>query len=120
MLILYGVRVTPSTVWNLMPWSWLIDWATGFSSVLDYVTDRSFNNLTAKYAYAMKQTSTTIVHNHVARLVDGPVYMSWEQAIDSKCRQEASPFGFDLVKDDIIDNPLRVAILSALGIGRLL
>lgn len=60
MQIVLGMDLSPSTAWQLMPWSWLIDW---FSNVGDYLVQ--FNNtcpVKATPPCVMTHTQTIEIH----------------------------------------------------------
>jgi hypothetical protein len=57
-LALFGALPTPELLWEVLPWSWLIDW---FSNVGDVVSNASLNavdNLVTLYSYTMKKVTT--------------------------------------------------------------
>lgn len=56
-LALFGALPTPELLWNVLPWSWLVDW---FANVGDIVSNASMNavdNLTTRYSFVMRQIS---------------------------------------------------------------
>jgi hypothetical protein len=114
---LYGARLTPSTVYQIIPWSWLGDWATNAGDVIDNVSTQFSDNLTAKYAYVMRHTykanhNSSTIHFHGG----GTSHCSWTQEIETKTRTGASPFGFGLSPDQLTGR--QISILAALGISR--
>lgn len=120
MLRLYGVKLSPSVIWNLTPWSWLTDWFGNAGDVVDNITAQNTDNLAAKYAYIMRHKHTSYVNDSTIYLhgagSDG-VRCTWSTRLDTKARVEASPFGFGLTGGGI-DSPYRAAILGALGLTR--
>lgn len=108
---------TPSLVWNILPWSWLVDW---FSNVGDIITNISGNaaaNLVMPYGYAMGHKWTETSRYASTRLYNyGWVTASSHIRKDRKRRAKASPFGFEVELPDLSTRQL--AILAALGLSR--
>lgn len=115
-LRLYGLRVSPSLVWELTPWSWLIDWGTNAGDVIDNISSRYLDNTVNKYAFIMCHKRRRAVNASTLYFTSGNVNMVWSQDIETKCRVAASPFGFGLTLDDL--SMRQLSILAALGISR--
>ena len=114
---LFGADVTPSLVWELTPWSWLIDWVSNVGDVFSNATDPGLaQNLAAKYAYVMGESwiklSLTTKLNSIT-----PVATTFDYFLTRKVRVAANPFGFGLTWDGL--SPRQWSILSALGITRM-
>jgi len=115
---LYGMDVTPSVVWNLIPWSWLVDWFTNVGSVITNLDNGLAKNLAAKYAYVMGTQETKIsIETNVNYVFHGPVTYVHETLISRKTRTQANPFGFGLSWSTL--TPRQWSILGALGISRM-
>jgi hypothetical protein len=118
-MTLYGLRVSPATVWKLTPWSWLADWFYNVGNVIQYVTAIDYDGLQSRYAYVMRTREE--VYNYESILFNwfksGDVFPSWEVFVKSKDRTQApSPLGFDLTWDNL--SPKQLAIAAALGISK--
>lgn len=122
---LYGLEITPSLCWELMPWSWFHDWNFGFGNVLKNFSNDLYDNLVAKYAYVMRhrrsvrsyQLNTAILGDQeCARVPSGQLGIQTVVGTECKERCEASPFGFGLMESNY--TPSQIAILAALGISR--
>lgn len=112
-----GLRVNPSTVWKVMPWSWLVDWFSNVGDVIDNFASAALDDMTATYAYIMRHLVRRITHRAIVHLYDGrDVECFWELDIDSKRRDKANPFGFGLSYGDLSTRQLM--ILAALGLSR--
>jgi hypothetical protein len=112
MLHYYGVGVTPNVVWELTPWTWLVDW---FSNVGDNVANLSAmfaDQLVSREAYVMCHAKKLAVNDSTIFLRDGDVKCLWYQEIETKKRTMANPYGFGLSFDDLSERQL--AILTAL------
>lgn len=114
---LFGLELTPSLVWELLPWSWLVDWFSNVGEVLATVSGTGpVQNLVAKYAYVMGTKVTRVRLESVAKL-SPPVTLTWDWRISRKSRVEANPFGFGVTWESL--SPRQWSILGALGITRL-
>lgn len=119
-----GALPTPSLVYELMPWSWLLDYFGNLGDIIDNMSyGTAAENLVAKYAYVMStykfrvDYSTTFtlrktIGTNSAGLRDFQCFYSNEFV--NKWRVPANPFGFGTSWDL---NPGQLAILTALGIS---
>lgn len=114
---MYGLSISPSLLWELTPWSWLVDWCSNFGDVISNLDNGLAENLAAKYAYVMGTTCSNYTVESTADLVGGALTNSWSFSIERKERSAASPFGFGLTSSDFSGR--QWSILSALGLSRL-
>lgn len=134
--VLYGYRSTPATVYEVMPWSWLIDWFANVGDILSNMSTNAVENETLTNSYSMKEISLrriVEVRTHWDDAVMNPpgssnypdFFMSvpagsesltYESVKTNKLRQQASPFGFGLKTGDF--TPRQLAILAALAVSR--
>jgi hypothetical protein len=120
--LLLGLDLNPDVMWNLMPWSWLIDWAVNIGPVLTNVSLFARDDLTLRYGYTMEQTIVTQQcyfpglrpNVGVQGALPSSTYGTWEGV--RKKRIEQSPFTLGLVNQAL--SLRQLAILSALGITR--
>jgi hypothetical protein len=117
MAMLYGLTPSPSLIWELTPWSWLIDWWSNAGDCISNISSTLFDNLAAKYAFVMAKTSYKVTYEGSANLNSRHVHGSWDAEYSRKSRAAASPFGFGLTGDDF--STRQWSILSALGLTRL-
>jgi len=118
---IYGSYVSPSVVYNAIPWTWLIDW---FSSVGDLVeaTDMGVaDRLAADYFYVMYETGRwRETHSWgTFRGVQGQrvrVDAFTKNSRVRKTRYQGNPFGLPAGK--VPTNPMQLSILAALGYSR--
>jgi len=112
--LLFGGGINPSLLWELTPWSWLIDWFSNAGDVFSNLDNNLAENLAAKYAFVM----CTITREIINRSFHEPTgSASWSLAINRKSRTAASPFGFSLSDSDLTTR--QWSILGALGISRI-
>lgn len=116
---LQGLTITPAVLWELVPFSWLIDWFTETGDFLNSQSDSGLvNNLAAKYAYIMGHTRTEASVRSITNYCDGSSQMLiFPYKIERKQRVGASPFGFGLKSADLSGR--QIGILASLGITRM-
>jgi len=113
-----GISLTPDTVWNLQPWSWLIDWYSNADSVLRNWTNWALFNQVLWYGYIMEHS----VHQY-QYVFTGPTGIkglsscpSLTTVAETKVRRAATPYGFGVSQASLTTR--QKAILAALGIAR--
>jgi hypothetical protein len=117
-----GVRAQADTLWELTPWSWLVDWIANVGSVLSNAVSFQNDELVMRYGYLMRRTRiTTVCSAHFDRPVGDTgqrqdLIVSNTFRSDVKERMRATPFGFGLTTDAFSGR--QWAILAALGISR--
>lgn len=116
---LYGLSLTPETLWNLTPWSWAVDWVSNVGDVISNLSDWAFDGLVLRYGYVMEHTLVTDTYSFV-----GPTGFKSKDArpafvtlvSETKQRRKATPFGFGLNWNGF--SPRQWAIVTALGITK--
>jgi len=112
-----GTRFTPSTFWELSPWTWLSDWFFDVGSFMSNISYLADDNLVMRYGYVMHEiraTRTRTVSD--ITLVPGvvaPTSFSTYHNIVVKMRKQATPYGFGINVSGL--NPKQWSILGALG-----
>lgn len=115
--IIFGTMPTPDLIWELVPWSWLVDWVSNAGDVISNVVQSLTNGVTAKYAYVMGSSSEHITGDLHTNFADGPLTTSISAKFLVKRRLAASPFGFGLSSGNF--STWQWSILGALGLSRL-
>ena len=116
--MLFGLTPSPSMVWELTPWSWLIDWCSNAGEIVEYISSITTQDLVAKYAYIMGKTLKRVDYFGQANYYGGKVVTgNWYAQYERKQRVPASEFGFDLTSIDF--SARQWSILTALGLSRL-
>jgi len=113
---IYGAQPSPSLIWELTPWSWLLDWCSNVGDVMANVSSMMFDNLCAKYAYIMGSYRHSVDVTGYSNYKTAPATGMWSAVLMSKSRIAASPFGFGLTGADF--SARQWSILGALGISR--
>ncbi len=117
--LLYGLELNPEVLWNLAPWSWLVDWVTNVGSILHNVSAFQNDGLVMPYGYAMDHSIMT-VDKTIGPFNLGSTpncFSSLTTTVERKERIKATPFGFGLLDSSFTNR--QWAILAALGITRL-
>lgn len=123
---LFGGNLTPSLAWELLPWSWLVDWFTNAGDVFSNMSSNAVDNTVAKYAYVMRtrQSETLTVINTTwggrsgtpATYPAGSGTAILRTSTTTKSRVTASPYGFGVTWDGL--SAYQASILGALGVSR--
>lgn len=117
---IYGLNLTPDVLWNVSPWSWLVDWVINVGPVLKNVGLFAQDGLTLRYGYTMEKTMTT----HTTRFprLRSPMGGSLPSnptlvfKTESKKRIRQSPYVLGLTGAEFTLR--RGAILTALGLTK--
>jgi hypothetical protein len=116
---LMGLTLNPKLVWELVPFSWLVDYWTNIGDVISNASDGGLvENLVAKYAYIMGQTEVSGSTRHVVNYADGSREFLWPVKVSRKQRVSANPFGFGLSPESLTAR--QYGILGALGLTKFL
>lgn len=117
--VLFGNRVSPDVVWELAPWSWLVDWKFGIGVALSNAARFSEDGLVMRYGYLMCKESTSMVAIAPPCKSD----LGWEIPAsqiqlrsERKARYRATPYGFGVNIGGLKDS--QWAILAALGMTK--
>jgi hypothetical protein len=123
--LLLGTRLDPEVLWNLQPWTWLIDYVVNFGDVLGNLSAIISDGLVMQYAYIMREVEIDkeiyfprglFVRSQSSGYIPTGQPFSVHTRYHRKMRAKASPFGFGLTYEDF--TPSQLAILAALGISR--
>ena len=116
-----GTDINPSTLWQLSPWSWLVDWAVDIGGLLSLSTSFATDGLVLKYGYLMCHTRAfnrftlqSGVTFTPSGFKTGPISSTFFR--ETKERRKATPYGFGVDLDGL--NPFQWSILGALGLTK--
>ncbi len=115
----YGLNIDPALLWELTPWSWLIDWFLPVGNFIQSVSSLILGNTACPWAYISEHTEVTDVYERPGVAFAGTSYKIQPLTVvsDYKRRMEASPFGFGVSSWKDL-SPLQLSILAAIGITR--
>jgi len=115
---LFGVSLTPEVIWNLEPWSWLVDWQTNVGDVFHNISAMGRDGLVLQYGYVMAHQSYTI--SRCALFTDASrkisAWASSSSTSETKKRIPATPYGFGVNLGGLTAR--QGAILAALGLAK--
>jgi hypothetical protein len=130
---LMNVKLTPQTLWELSPWSWLVDWNLRIGDSIAANELAANDLLVMHYGYAMEHTTykdfVSIDYSAVqtAQPGSGSTWAYWQglpasqtlvATTEYKQRIRANPFGFKTGGSTSLSSG-QLAILGALGLTRL-
>ncbi len=122
-LELLGLDITPATLYQLAPWSWLLDWFSSLGNAVQNLSTLDWSNVLLDYSYL-----TVVVKTITTSSVTAPSswgsgqysmstnYMSQRVVQTEKIREQASPYGFSVSWAGL--SPFQLSILAALGMTR--
>lgn len=112
-----GLRLTPSALYSVVPWTWLLDWFTNVGNYVDELTDIWNDQIVNHYCFVMCTRQRARHLTVYLPFHDGARSLTFTRVIVSKARTKgSSPFGFNL---DASDLTLRqYSILAALQASR--
>lgn len=117
---LYGFAVTPLTIWQLTPFSWLLDWFANVDDVLFSVFHAGSDGTVVDYAYVMCHSTITTTYDWTGDVcisnVWRPAHFTWSLNEEIKQREAARAYGVEWTGVEL--TPKQLAILTALGISR--
>lgn len=124
--VLVNNEITPETLWNLSPWSWLVDWHLRIGDSIAANQMAANDLLVMHYGYAMEETvyrtgSTVTTKNTPPRFYTYPNYPIHSDTFVTtvyKRRIRANPYGFRVTQQSSLSGG-QLAILGALGLTKL-
>lgn len=115
---LLGTRVNADVAWELLPWSWLVDWHVNLGTMISNAEALSSDGLVLKYGYIMCRTTIETTATSYGPVLPngykGPYTTTWKT--DSKTRYRANPYGFSLNPSSYTAR--QWAILGSLGLTK--
>jgi len=124
--VLLNPKITPSTLWELAPWSWLVDWNLRIGDTIRANEMNANDLLVMHYGYAMEHTvyTTEVSWRATAGTTgttkwDGlPIKGGYFSTTQYKRRLRANPYGFRVGGSGSLTGG-QAAILGALGLTKL-
>nr|QDH89755.1 MAG: hypothetical protein H1Bulk29181_000005 [Leviviridae sp.] len=116
---LLGLDLTPDSVWNLAPWSWLVDWFSNAGSVIQNWSDWAIDNQVLLYGYMMEHSLSSYTYTYTGPTgfkTESPRPTDFTLVNETKQRQQATPYGFGASYEGLSSR--QKSILAALGISK--
>jgi len=118
----YGLDLNISTLWNLAPWTWLLDWQFNLGDLITNVSKWQDDAVVLQYGYIMQETITRYIVSHRSgsnfyyESVPDSSFPAMGVKVHKKRRLRATPYGFGVAYGSI--SSIQKAILAAIGITR--
>lgn len=123
---LLGARPNLALIYELMPWSWMIDWVSNVGEVIQYHLGPQVSEFVIDYAYLMRHVQKDITYSMPtyqtefssqkgSEIWDIPGLQARER-FETKERIVSSSFGFGLTPSGFSSK--QWAILAALGVSK--
>jgi hypothetical protein len=129
--VLFGALPTPEVMYQLMPWSWLIDWFANVGDIISNATPNAVDNLTVTYGYVMRHTKTVwtasaecispeyapggLIPEYLVPAL-GYTFRTFLKKEEKARSGDGNPFGLGFKAGALTSHQL--GILAALGISR--
>lgn len=116
---LLGADITPTTLYNLAPWSWAADWISSLGDIISFADDHQKYGLVMPYGYLMEHsivTDTYVFTGPTGFRNSSIVPTPFALVTETKIRRKANPYGFGLTWESL--NSTQQAILASLGITK--
>jgi len=115
---LLGTRITPEVLWELVPFSWLVDWVASTGTFVSNYSSFNGDELVLKYGYVMRQQKHWQQWSLPGLTIGGKNLGTIVNATTSvrKSRRRSTPYGFGLNPNTFTG--AQWAILAALGMTK--
>lgn len=115
---LLGIRLTPDLLYELMPYSWLIDWWSNLGTITQNAVAFKNDNLVLRYGYLMRTCTQRDVYTVSGIRFNNydPGTIAMVKSVITKSRVRSTPYGFGL--DPNAFSAKQWAILGALGMSK--
>lgn len=119
---LYGVRPGAALAWELLPFSWLLDYKLSIGDVLGNLDNFSQDGLVMPYGYVTLKTTVEEQCTWEGRIYNASnqlehTTVSATMVKTTMQRRPATPFGFGINPGDL--SARQLSIIAALGLSRL-
>ncbi len=121
-----GLRLDPAVIYQLVPWSWLLDWFTTTGAAVTNAVEFAKHHIVMHHGYTMASMSSTHKTVCTQRMYTG--YGAGSGSVtttltadatclfETKQRVAANPFGFGINWESL--SGYQLSILTAIGITR--
>lgn len=116
-LSLLGADITPTHLYQIMPWSWLADWFVNVKHNVQLFDDLSTGQVASRWFYVMRESYYRWEYqNRFSSYGGGVVDLKWYRSVHTKRRVGSeSHFQFSLQPGTL--SGMQLTILAALGIS---
>lgn len=113
-----GLGISPTTLYRVTPWTWMIDWFVNVGDNVQRFEDSLTGTVVSKYFYLMRETiDQYLITINWKMIQGGEVSCSWTRSVTCKRRVGSDDhFSFSLLPQSL--SGMQLAILAALGISQ--
>jgi len=117
MLDLFGANISPTTLYRVMPWTWLVDWYVGGADYVQRVEDMVSDSVVSDHFFLMRYAYERFRYKaFFADHQGNSASPEWFRSVEVKRRQKSvDPFNFSTPPGGL--SPTQLAILGALGLS---
>lgn len=115
MMDTWGVIPNPANIWELIPFSWLVDWFSNVGDVLTNLSYMNHNGLRLLYSYVMAETEVYGHYTWKGKINGGEHEITSKVHAIVKQRFASNPYWVGTPPADL--GPMKIAILAAIGVG---
>jgi len=117
MMDLYGANISPTTLYRVMPWTWLVDWFVGGADFVQRLEDMATDQIVSDHFFLMRHAQERIEYKaFIADHQGNSVSPSWYRSMEVKRRERSvDPFGYSTAPSGL--SGMQLAILGALGLS---
>lgn len=117
LITLYGLRINPTLVYKVYPWTWAVDYFTGLGKYIERLDDFVQDGIVSRGLYVCSTQEKISVKTSILNFYSGQIALNFVRRYTFKNRELAdSPYGFNVPWNTI--TPRQWAILGAIGISR--
>lgn len=114
---LYGVVPGTALAWELMPYSWLLDYKLSIGSALSNIDAFAQDGLVMPYGYVMRTREIVTDYTWTGSYGGSQIAVTATTTSVIKQRRAANPFGFGVLTGSLTARQL--SIIAALGLSKL-
>lgn len=116
--LILGSKTSFETLWELAPWSWLVDYFANVGDAISNATRFSADKLVLRYGYLMQETIAFNTYSAFGYTLSGynPGTVYRQFSVIQRERRKATPFGFGIDPNGL--SASQTAILAALGLSK--
>jgi len=116
-LTLAGLNISPTLVYKVIPWTWLVDWGVNVGDNIQVANDYLDGSVVSRYMYLMRETYDRYEYTSVHKFPTSSIQIVSYRELRVKRREPAqSNFGFTLPLNGLSLG--QSAILVALGLSK--
>jgi hypothetical protein len=113
---MYGLRISPSLIYRVTPWTWLADWFVNVGDNLQKMEDHMTGNVVARRMNLMRRCYDRFRYNLVLHSTAGPITLNTYRSVETKRRVNAQSYFSFSATANLSD--WQLSMLAALGLSK--